>query len=85
MRLRLFAPIALLAFGPLAACSTVEEAVRGPQLAPVGYPAALSPANQAVLSSARDGIPSRPAPIRCGARARAPSSSTSAPARWATS
>ena len=33
----------------LGACSTAMEAVRGPELAPIGYPAALVPAQQAYL------------------------------------
>jgi flagellar L-ring protein precursor FlgH len=33
----------------LGACSTAIEAVRGPELAPIGYPAALVPTNQAYL------------------------------------
>jgi len=33
----------------LGACSTAMEAVRGPELAPIGYPAALIPAQQAYL------------------------------------
>jgi flagellar L-ring protein FlgH len=49
MRLRLIAALAALA--PLAACSTVAEAVKGPDLAPVGYPAALAPINQPMASS----------------------------------
>ena len=36
----------------LGACSTAVEAVRGPELAPIAYPAALVPANQAYLPSA---------------------------------
>jgi flagellar L-ring protein precursor FlgH len=68
MRLRL---IALLALAPLAACSTVSEAVRGPELAPVGYPAALVPISQPMVS-ARDNGP-QPASAnslwRTGARA----------------
>ncbi len=57
MRLRLVALAALLS--PLAACSTVNEAVRGPELAPVGYPAALVPREQNVLplASAREPLP----------------------------
>ncbi|HEY8571864.1 flagellar basal body L-ring protein FlgH [Phenylobacterium sp.] len=56
MRLRL---LTLLAFAPLAACSTVVEAVKGPELAPVGYPAALVPREQAImpLASAREPLP----------------------------
>ena len=34
---------AAVLLAPLAACSTVTEAVKGPNLAPVGYPAALAP------------------------------------------
>ncbi len=34
----------------LGACSTVKEAVRGPELAPVGYPAALAPMDQKILA-----------------------------------
>ena len=41
MRSRLAA--ALLILAPLGACTTVREAVHGPELAPVGYPAALAP------------------------------------------
>jgi len=54
MRLPLLAALALV---PLAACSTVAETVRGPQLAPVGYPAALMPQEQVTLVSARDQAP----------------------------
>jgi flagellar L-ring protein precursor FlgH len=56
MRLRLLALAALL---PLGACSTAIEAVRGPELAPVGYPAALVPREQPVmqLASSRDNNP----------------------------
>jgi len=46
MRLRLILLAAALA--PLAACSTLKEAVRGPQLSQVGYPAALMPNEQVV-------------------------------------
>ncbi|MBI1686079.1 flagellar basal body L-ring protein FlgH [Caulobacter hibisci] len=41
MRPAAFVALALLA--PIAACSTVTEAVKGPELAPVGYPASLAP------------------------------------------
>jgi len=54
MRLRL---VLLAALAPLAACSTVKEAVRGPELAPVGYPAALVPREQSILASAREPAP----------------------------
>lgn len=58
MRLRLLPSLLLLplALSPLAACSTVSEAVKGPQLAPVGYPAALVPQTQQFIS-ARDPAP----------------------------
>jgi flagellar L-ring protein precursor FlgH len=48
-----FVALAVLAFAPLAACSTVQETVRGPQLAPVGYPAALIPQEQVILPMAQ--------------------------------
>ncbi len=45
---------ALIVLAPLmlglGACSTVREAVRGPDLAPVGYPAALAPMDQRIIS-----------------------------------
>jgi flagellar L-ring protein FlgH len=69
MRRRL---IALIALAPLAACSTVKEAMRGPELAPVGYPSALVPREPIQLVSARDPAP-QPASSnslwRIGARA----------------
>ena len=43
------AVIAVIALAPLGACTTVREAVHGPNLTPVGYPAALVPQNQEVL------------------------------------
>lgn len=68
MRLRFTLVAAFLSLG---ACSTVEEAVKGPQLAPVGYPAQLAP-QQMVMASAREGYP-QPASAnslwRSGARA----------------
>jgi flagellar L-ring protein precursor FlgH len=42
--------LAPLVLGGLAACSTVKEAVRGPELAPVGYPAQLAPMEQKFVS-----------------------------------
>ncbi|HEY0647444.1 flagellar basal body L-ring protein FlgH [Phenylobacterium sp.] len=53
MRLRI---LALAALAPLAACSTVKEAVKGPDLAPVGYPAAMAPITQP-MASAREPSP----------------------------
>jgi flagellar L-ring protein FlgH len=68
-------PLALLALiVPLAACTTVKEAVKGPDLTPVGYPAALVPQNQEVLPLAdprfsRRSQPSANSLWRPGARA----------------
>jgi flagellar L-ring protein precursor FlgH len=46
MRTALIVTAAALSLG---ACSTAVEAVRGPELAPIGYPAALVPTSQAYL------------------------------------
>ena len=56
MRLRV---LVLAALAPLAACTTVAEAVRGPELAPVGYPSALVPreVNTLPLASVREPLP----------------------------
>ena len=51
MRLPFLALVALL---PLGACSTVEEAVHGPNLTPMGYPSQLVPRDQVVLANARE-------------------------------
>jgi len=48
MRTTLIITVAALSLG---ACSTAVEAVRGPELAPIGYPAALIPTSQAYLPS----------------------------------
>jgi flagellar L-ring protein precursor FlgH len=53
MRSHLAVALLLLApplFGSLGACTTVREAVHGPELAPVGYPAALAPMDQRILA-----------------------------------
>ncbi|MFT4936922.1 MAG: flagellar L-ring protein precursor FlgH [Pseudoalteromonas distincta] len=51
--------LALLALLPLGACSTVHEAVAGPDLTPVRYPAALvGQQQQVVLASANQPLPS---------------------------
>ena len=42
--------LALALLAPLGACSSVKEAVNGPSLAPVGYPAALVPKEQTILA-----------------------------------
>jgi flagellar L-ring protein precursor FlgH len=69
--MRILAVIALATL-PLCACSTVREAVRGPDLTPVGYPSALVPRDQVVLASSREPMP-QPASAnslwRAGARA----------------
>src|SRR5512142_220406 len=58
MRIRALAFAALL-LPLLGACSSVVEAVKGPELAPVGYPAALVPQQQEILplASAREPQP----------------------------
>jgi flagellar L-ring protein precursor FlgH len=67
--------LALLALIPLAACGTVSEAVNGPKMNPVGYPAALVPQNQQVMPLAASAREPLPAPAganslwRSGARA----------------
>jgi flagellar L-ring protein precursor FlgH len=62
----------LLAILPLAACSTVQEAARGPQLAPMSYPAPLIP-SQINLAANTNGTTPQPASAnslwRAGARA----------------
>ena len=47
LALLIVAPVVL---GALGACSTIKEAVRGPDLAPVGYPAALAPMDQRIIN-----------------------------------
>ena len=66
---------ALLFAAPLGACSSLKEAVRGPSMSPMGYPAALVPQGQDVLplaASSREPLP-QPASAnslwRTGARA----------------
>lgn len=51
MRTALIVTAAALSLG---ACSTAIEAVRGPELAPIGYPAALVPTSQVYLPSPED-------------------------------
>jgi flagellar L-ring protein precursor FlgH len=50
MRIRFAAVAALAVLAPLGACSTIREAVKGPELAPVGYPAALAPMDQHIIA-----------------------------------
>ena len=60
---------ALLLLAPLGACSTIKEAVKGPDLAPVGYPASLAPLDQKIIAQAY--APEAPTPNslwRTGAR-----------------
>jgi flagellar L-ring protein precursor FlgH len=66
MRLRI---LALAALAPLAACSTVVEAVKGPELGAVGYPAALVPREQVILPLANASPASANSLWRSGARA----------------
>jgi flagellar L-ring protein precursor FlgH len=67
--------LALLAVIPLAACGSVSEAVSGPKMNPVGYPAALVPQNQQVMPLAASSREPLPTPAganslwRSGARA----------------
>jgi flagellar L-ring protein precursor FlgH len=48
MRTRLVLALAVLA--PLGACTTVKEAVHGPELAPVGYPSTLAPMDPHIVA-----------------------------------
>ena len=59
---------AALFAAPLAACSTAIEAVQGPQLAPIGYPAALVPVQQAYLPTPESHPASANSLWRTGAR-----------------
>ena len=67
MRIQAFLAVAVLA--PLAACSTVKEAVRGPELAPVGYPASLAPMDMKILARDTPQPASANSLWRTGARA----------------
>ncbi len=50
--------LALAALTPLAACSHITEAVKGPTMAPMGYPAELVGEDQVMtLASSRGGVP----------------------------
>src|SRR3954471_4676498 len=57
MRTRFALAAALIVLAPLGACTTVREAVHGPELAPVGYPAMLAPMDQRVLSQVNAPVP----------------------------
>ncbi len=68
MRTRLAVAAALL-LAPLGACSTIQEAARGPQLAPVGYPSALAPMDQKIIAQANAPLPATANSLwRTGAR-----------------
>jgi flagellar L-ring protein FlgH len=68
MRIR-FAACALILLAPLGACSTIKEAVRGPELSPVGYPAALRPLDQRIIASTTPPMPASANSLwRTGAR-----------------
>lgn len=60
--------LTIAAIAPLAACSTVAETVRGPELAPIGYPAALVPVQQAYLPAPQTAPASANSLWRAGAR-----------------
>jgi flagellar L-ring protein precursor FlgH len=60
---------AILLLAPLAACSTVAEAVKGPELAPVGYPAQLAPMTQQIIAPRETQAASSNSLWRVGARA----------------
>lgn len=49
----------------LGACSTAVEAVKGPQLAPIGYPAPLVPVNQMVVTDTQ--AHAQPSPLAASA------------------
>ena len=61
--------LALAALIPLTACATVKEAVVGPTLAPVGYPAALVAQEQVYMASNQSQPASANSLWRSGARA----------------
>jgi flagellar L-ring protein FlgH len=70
MRCTVFAA-AVLALPALAACSSVKEAVSGPKMGPMDYPAPLVGTNQPVFASGRDPLPQPATPNslwRVGAR-----------------
>jgi flagellar L-ring protein FlgH len=67
--------LTLAAAAPLCACTSINEAVHGPQMAPMGYPSALVPTGQQVLPIGASGREPLPQPAsanslwRVGARA----------------
>ena len=68
MRKPLLAALALT-LGALGACSTAVEAVKGPELAPIGYPAQLVPVTQAYQAPPQPRSASANSLWRTGARA----------------
>jgi len=67
--MRIAALLAASILLPLGACSTVQEAVRGPELAPVGYPAAMAPMDMKILARNTPQPASANSLWRTGARA----------------
>ena len=65
MRKVLAVSVATLALG---ACSTIAETVRGPELAPIGYPAQLVPVSQAYMQAEQPRSASANSLWRTGAR-----------------
>jgi flagellar L-ring protein precursor FlgH len=65
----------LAAAAPLGACSSIKEAIRGPELTPMSYPGQLTPQSQQVMSIAASAREPPPQPAsanslwRSGARA----------------
>lgn len=57
--------VALLLALSLSACSTAVEAIKGPELAPIGYPSALVPVAQPVMVP--NDAPPRPSALAAGA------------------
>ena len=62
-------PFALALLVPLAACGTVSEAVNGPSLTPMAYPAQLAPTQQMVMDPNAQRAASANSLWRVGARA----------------
>src|ERR1700742_4237811 len=75
MRPAVLISLTLVAAAPLCACTSINEAVHGPQMAPMGYPSALVPTGQQVLPIGASGREPLPQPAsanslwRVGARA----------------
>jgi len=78
MRTALITTAALASTLALGACSTAVEAIRGPELAPIGYPAALVPTSQVYLPTPEQQRADRAA--SANSRARHSTSGPGAPA-----